>query len=94
MKQWIRRGLTALCLLLCLAGLLVCSSDSNLGRWAYYLPETVEFNGQDIEVDSTLERSELEEDSFSQDEDGTLSYSGEALYGIDLSAHQGAVDWA
>ncbi len=94
MKQWIRRGLTALCLLLCLAVLLVCSSDSNLGRWVYYLPETVEFNGQDIEVDSTLERSELEEGSFSQEEDGTLSYSGEALYGIDLSAHQGVVDWA
>ncbi|MCD8367600.1 MAG: glycoside hydrolase family 25 protein [Clostridiales bacterium] len=94
MKQWIRRGLMSLCLLLCLAVLLVCSSDSNLGRWTYYLPETVEFNGQDIEVDSTLERSALEEDSFSQDEDGTLSYSGEALYGIDLSAHQGEVDWA
>ncbi len=94
MKKWIRRSGAALCLLLCLAVLLVCSSDSSLGRWSYYTPETVEFNGQEIEIDSSLERSALEEDSFSQEEDGTLTYSGEALYGIDLSAHQGEVDWA
>ncbi|MCD7917410.1 MAG: glycoside hydrolase family 25 protein [Clostridiales bacterium] len=94
MKKWIRRSGAALCLLLCLAVLLVCSSDSSLGRWIYYTPETVEFNGQEIEIDSSLERSALEEDSFSQEEDGTLTYSGEALYGIDLSAHQGEVDWA
>ncbi|MCD8160098.1 MAG: lysozyme [Clostridiales bacterium] len=94
MKKWIRRSGLTLCLLLCLAVLLVCSSDSSLGRWTYYTPETVEFNGQEIEIDSSLERSALEEDSFSQEEDGTLTYSGEALYGIDLSAHQGEVDWA
>ncbi|MCD8086596.1 MAG: lysozyme [Clostridiales bacterium] len=94
MKKWIRRSGLTLCLLLCLAVLLVCSSDSSLGRWTYYTPETVEFNGQEIEIDSSLERSELEEDSFSLEEDGMLTYSGEALYGIDLSAHQGEVDWA
>ena len=57
-------------------------------------PETVTIGGQEVEIDPTLPQSELEEGHFTKHEDGTITYSGAARYGIDVSAHQGEIDWA
>jgi GH25 family lysozyme M1 (1,4-beta-N-acetylmuramidase) len=93
-KKLLRRLLVLAGLLGCMALLLIASSDSRLGRFRFYLPETVEFGGQQIEVDTSLERNQLAEEAFQAEEDGTITYQGEALQGIDLSSHQGEVDWA
>ncbi|MCC8130089.1 MAG: glycoside hydrolase family 25 protein [Clostridiales bacterium] len=55
---------------------------------------TVTVGGQEVEIDEELPQSNLEEAHFTVNEDGTVTYSGEALYGIDVSAHQGEIDWA
>lgn len=57
-------------------------------------PETVTIGGQQVEIDETLPQSDLEEYHFTTQEDGTITYSGPAKYGIDVSAHQGEIDWA
>ncbi|MCD7733816.1 MAG: glycoside hydrolase family 25 protein [Clostridiales bacterium] len=55
--------------------------------------ETVTVGGQEVEIDEELPQSDLEAEHFTTNEDGTVTYSGQALYGIDVSAHQGEIDW-
>lgn len=93
MKALLRRSMLGVCILGCVLALLVCSSDSELGRWRFYLPETVDYLGQKIEVDSSLDRNELAEEAFSREADGTVTYSGGALSGVDVSSHQGEIRW-
>lgn len=57
-------------------------------------PETVDIGGQQVEIDPDLPQSQLEQGHFTKNEDGTIHYSGSARYGIDVSAHQGEIDWA
>lgn len=56
--------------------------------------ETVTIGGQEVTIDQSLPQSQLEEEHFVKQEDGTIAYSGQAKYGIDVSAHQGEIDWA
>lgn len=57
-------------------------------------PEKVTIGGQQVEINPTLPQSELEQAHFTKNEDGSITYSGAARYGIDVSAHQGEIDWA
>ncbi len=57
-------------------------------------PETVIVGGQEVVIDEDLASSELEEGQFTTQADGSITYSGQAAYGIDVSAHQGEIDWA
>ncbi|MBQ8935446.1 MAG: lysozyme, partial [Oscillospiraceae bacterium] len=57
-------------------------------------PETVHIGGQDVVINQELNRSDLEEEHFTSDDTGTITYSGSALYGVDVSAHQGEIDWS
>ena len=57
-------------------------------------PETVHIGGQDVVINQELNRSDLEEAHFTSDDTGTITYSGSALYGVDVSAHQGEIDWS
>ena len=45
-------------------------------------------------INQELNRSDLEEAHFTSDDTGTITYSGSALYGVDVSAHQGEIDWS
>lgn len=56
--------------------------------------ETVMVGGQEVDIDQSLPQSELEEEHFTRDEDGVITYSGQARYGIDVSSHQEEIDWA
>lgn len=56
-------------------------------------PETVTVGGQEVAIDENLAPSELEEGHFTTQADGSITYSGQASYGIDVSAHQGEIDW-
>ena len=56
--------------------------------------DTVYIGGQEVEIDRTLPQSSVEQQEFVTESDGSVSYAGEAIYGVDVSAHQGAVDWA
>ncbi|MCC8182211.1 MAG: glycoside hydrolase family 25 protein [Clostridiales bacterium] len=56
--------------------------------------DTVTVGGQEVEIDDELPQNDLEEEHFTTNEDGTVTYSGQALYGIDVSSHQGEIDWA
>ena len=55
---------------------------------------TVSIGGQQVEIDETLPQSTVEQEEFVTQEDGSVAYQGEAVYGIDVSAHQGEIDWA
>ena len=57
-------------------------------------PETVVVGGQEVVIHQELKRSDLEQTHFTTDENGVVTYSGDALYGVDVSAHQGEIDWA
>lgn len=54
---------------------------------------TVTVGGQRVEIDRTLPQSSVQEEEFATETDGSVSYTGEALYGVDASSHQGAVNW-
>lgn len=57
-------------------------------------PPTIEFGGQQIEVNENVQKSELDPDRF-YTRDGKVYYNAENIkYGIDVSAHQGDIDWA
>lgn len=57
---------------------------------------TVSVGGQTVSVDQSLEQSEFTQEDFSVDEaTGRVTcLSREALTGIDVSSHQGDIDWA
>lgn len=93
MKTLFRRAIALAGLCCCALVLLIASSDSELGRFQFRLPETIVVGDRTVEVDGTLNRNELEEEQFGVDASGQLTYEGEALRGIDLSSHQGAVRW-
>lgn len=57
-------------------------------------PETVFVGGQEVVINQELNRSDLEAAHFSRDENGVVTYSGSARYGVDVSSHQGEIDWA
>ncbi len=62
--------------------------DSNGGG------NTVTVAGQTVEVNSDLAANAYTEDDFSVSGDDIVYISGEAKYGIDVSSHQGEIDWA
>lgn len=70
------------------------SSDAINGRWRFYLPKTITVNGQAVVVDDTLALNTLTEDMFLVDETGRSVCTGvQTLTGIDVSKHQGEIDW-
>ena len=58
--------------------------------------EIIEIGGQTVVVDDTLEQSELEPEDFTYDPgSGRISCKKDGtLAGIDVSSHQGEIDWA
>lgn len=56
--------------------------------------EVVTIGGQEVVIDQSLPQSDLEEYHFTTEADGTITYSGPAQYGIDVSSHQGEIDWS
>lgn len=56
--------------------------------------KTVTVGGQTVVVDSSVPGSTLDPADFTQKKDGTIGYSGgKYLTGIDVSAHQGEINW-
>lgn len=87
--------LRAAVLLVLAAAFCVFSSDAVHGRWAFYLPKTITVNGTEVVVDDDLALNTYTEEEFAIGENGRVRYlSGEAMTGIDVSSHQGEIDWA
>ena len=76
-------------LLLCLALLLVlCQGCTWPGR------KTVTIGGQSVTIDPNVPENTLDAADFSQQADGKVIYTGgKYLTGIDVSAHQGEINW-
>ncbi len=55
--------------------------------------DTVTVGGQQVEIDRSLPQSDLQAEHFTTNEDGTITYDGAARDGIDVSSHQGEIDW-
>lgn len=80
-----KRRLSALCLVL---AMVLAQSGC---AWSQ---KTVTVGGQTVVVDSSVPGSTLDAADFSRQEDGTIVYSGgKYLTGIDVSAHQGEINW-
>ena len=76
-------------LLLCLALLLVLCQGCT---WPH--KKTVTIGGQSVTIDPSVPENNLNASDFSQQEDGKVVYTGgKYLTGIDVSAHQGKIDW-
>lgn len=74
-----------LCLVLCLA---LCQSCA----WPHQ--ETVTIGGQKVAINPDVPENTLQEEDFSQQADGTVIYTGgDYLAGVDVSAHQGEINW-
>lgn len=56
--------------------------------------DVVTVGGRQVEIDKTLPQSDLQAEHFTTHEDGSVTYDGTARYGIDVSSHQGEIDWA
>jgi len=70
-------------------------SRNSAGETTADTAETVEIAGQQVAVDTTIEKSNYTASDFSVDTKGRVTYSGEgATYGIDVAAYQGEIDWA
>ena len=81
--------------LLCTA----CTSNSPNGNEASErseAQETVSFAGEQVVIDPELEGSRFSDTDFTTDENtGRITcLSGNALTGVDVSSHQGEIDWA
>lgn len=95
--KWINKKQTwRLLVFLILAGIFALfSSDAIHGRWQFYLPKTILVNGNEVVVDDTLALNEMEEADFGRDKRGRATYSGgDTLTGMDVSVHQGKINWA
>ena len=74
--------------LLLVVGLLLLQSGCFWNR------KTVKVGGQTVVVDSALPESSLNPEDFTWQEDGTIDYTGgRYLTGIDVSSHQGKINW-
>ncbi|MCD8335398.1 MAG: lysozyme [Clostridiales bacterium] len=94
LQNRIRLALRALLLLALAAVFAVFSSDAVNGRWAYYLPTTITVNGEEVVVNEALALNEYTEADFALDEDGRMTcLTSGWRTGIDVSAHQGDIDW-
>lgn len=92
LKKW-SSALLCLALLLGLSG---CASPSSAAKPEGKLQVTVEMGGQTVTVDETLVQSSLDAKDFVTDEaTGRVTCVSRTAYtGIDVSAHQGDIDWA
>lgn len=76
-------------LLLCLALLLALCQGC-----VWPQRDTVTIGGQEVAIDPDVPENTLQGEDFSQQEDGTVRYTGGAsLTGVDVSAHQGEINW-
>lgn len=92
-RKWGKRALHALTLLVIVAVLSVFSSDAIRGRWAFYQPKTITVNGTAVAVDDDLELNEYEAEDFALT-NGRMELLNEGYRtGIDVSSHQGEIDW-
>ncbi|MCD7843338.1 MAG: lysozyme [Clostridiales bacterium] len=90
----IKLALRAALVLALAAVFAVFSSDAVNGRWAYYLPTTITVNGEEVVVNEALEQNEYTEEDFALGEDGRMvCLTSGYRTGIDVSAHQGDIDW-
>ena len=54
----------------------------------------IEFAGMDVLIDDGIRINTLKPEDFTENDDGSLTYNGEsAVYGIDVSAFQGDINW-
>lgn len=84
----------ALGIVLLAACLCILSSDAVNGRWAFFQPKTITVNGSEVVVDDSLNLNTLTEEDFSCAQNGRANYlSGESRTGVDVSSHQGEIDW-
>ena len=55
---------------------------------------TVNVAGQNIEIDTEIETNVYSAEDFYKDDNGRVRYKGDGVsYGIDVSRHQGNIDW-
>lgn len=60
----------------------------------FFKPETLEYNGHILPVSKNAEKNKLDPEKF-YSENGRIYYdSDDVEYGIDVSSHQGEIDWA
>lgn len=58
--------------------------------------ETIDYNGQSIPVNESVQKNEYDTSLFTTDENGLKHYQSDSctsLVGIDVSVHQGDIDW-
>ena len=91
MKKWIS---ALLCLVL--LGLTGCAAPSAIPKPSDKLQVTVEMGGQTVAVDESLDQSSLDAKDFTTDAaTGRISSLSRTAYtGVDVSSHQGAIDWS
>lgn len=84
----------ALALLAFAAGLCLLSSDAIHGRRAARERKTVMVSGTAVEVKENLRRNPFTAEDFQPDEQGWMTYTaGDYRTGVDVSSHQGKIDW-
>ena len=92
MKKWI----SALLCLVLLLGLTGCAAPSAIPKPSDKLQVTIEMGGQTVAVDESLDQSSLDAKDFTTDAaTGRISSLSRTAYtGVDVSSHQGAIDWS
>lgn len=90
-RTLIRRYLLAAMLCFCTAALAVLSADSIGGRRAFY--NSIYVNGNAVVVHNDLQRNCFTEEDFQRENGRMTCLTAPFRTGVDVSSHQGAVDW-
>jgi GH25 family lysozyme M1 (1,4-beta-N-acetylmuramidase) len=88
-----RQILHTLTVLLLAVVFCVFSSDAIYGRRAFYLPKTINVNGTEVVVNDDLARNQFASSDFTRKDGRMTSTTSAYRTGIDVSAHQGKINW-
>ncbi|MCD8377144.1 MAG: glycoside hydrolase family 25 protein [Oscillospiraceae bacterium] len=95
-REWIKIAGLGLCLLLGILCACGTGEEQEEQETAPSQEDTLTYGNQTLPIQSSLAVNEYDGDLFVFDESGLCSYQGEgyvSMAGIDISAHQGEVDW-
>lgn len=90
----LQRGLKIILALVLVGAISFLTLDATQWHRFFFKPKIIIVNGTEVIVNDKLKRNEYIESDFATDKNGRMSYTkGVTCTGIDVSSHQGEINW-